>query len=175
MIFIVEGIDRVGKTTLIDRVTKSTNIKGFRGNDTDFFTLDKLDNINETDKFLKIIKLCKLFDADIIFDRFYWSDFVYGCLGRHYDFTKANEYFEKVEKELLQTDAMVIYIKPVDIKFSNEQHGKDLDKHDKLFDYLFSITKLQKMKCDFTTLWKAEEEIDRRLSESYANRNVVKK
>lgn len=165
MICIVEGIDRVGKSTLAKKLEQELNIKSFRGNDTDFFKLSQLDNVNETDKFLKIIKLCKMLNSDIIFDRFYWSDFVYGCLERCYDFTKALEHFDMIENALTELNAVVIYIKPTDIKMSSEQHGKNLERYEKLYDFIFSVSKINKLKCNYNSLQEAVSFCKNRLLE----------
>lgn len=59
MLIIVEGIDRVGKTTLCEMLSKSFGIKIFK-HDSKLFKLDKMDNDNETDKAIKIYEICKL-------------------------------------------------------------------------------------------------------------------
>lgn len=165
MIIIVEGVDRVGKTTLVKLLKQEFDIKSFRGNDTLPCDLSQLDNMNETDKMLKIIEICRMFNFDIIFDRFYWSDFVYGCLERHYDFTKALEYIDMIENELKQLNVVVVYIKPIDIKKSSEQHGKDLEKHEKLYNFIFDVSKVDKIKCSYNSLQEAVLFVKRKLQE----------
>lgn len=166
MIYIVEGIDRVGKSTLVDRFCKDMNIKCFRGNDTDFFSLDNLDNINETDKCLKLIKMSGMFNLDVVFDRLYWSDFVYGCAERHYDFTQACELFEKIENELIKYHAMIVLVKPTNLEWSSRKHGKDLTLHSKLYDLAYSMSKIDKIECDYTSLSDAENIMKNKIKKS---------
>lgn len=172
MIFIVEGIDRVGKTTLIDRFIKSTNIKKFNAYFPELVPPSKFDNFNETDKYLREILLCKMFESDIVFDRLHLTDFVYGCIERHYDFTAALENFKLIERELLSQKAMLILVKPTDIKLSSQSHGKDLSVHEGLFEMAYNMSKLTKIKCDYTTLLEAENIMKNALRAQYSG--VVK-
>lgn len=155
MIIIVEGVDRVGKTTLIKRLQKATNFPVYNHAGERDFNLIK--NDVETDMYLQILEVCKLSQADLIFDRFCWSDFVYGCIERHYDFTKALCNKDAVEKVLRELQAVVIFVKPTNIVKSSTQHGRDLQRHEQLFEFLYKETCLEKIECTYDTMFKVED------------------
>ena len=158
---IVEGIDRVGKTTLCNKL-KNEGFKVFK-HDSNKFKLSSMDNDNETDKIIKMHELCKMFNEDIVLDRGYWSDTVYGILERNYDAKKALDNFELVE-ECINDDTIILYVSPTDVKWSSERHGKDLKNHNLLFELLKDKTKCMMIECNFNLLDAAV-----RLVKSYAN------
>lgn len=155
MIVIVEGIDRVGKTTLVNRIKKATGFAVYHNN-TDF-RLDRMDNDNETDKMLKMLQVYDIGKPGIIFDRFHWTDFVYGCLQRDYSFTKALENKDKIEAVLRMQKAVIVLVKPTDIGESSLQHGRDLLRHERLFEFLFDESKLNKISCTYNTIGDAQK------------------
>lgn len=150
MLIIVEGIDRVGKTTLINLIHKKINFPIYRHVGRRDFS--KIDNDVETDKFMQILEICKLSDSNIIFDRFHWSDFVYGCLQRNYNEVNAVINKSAVEDFLQKLHAVIILVKPTDIASSSKQHGVDLTKHEQLFEYVFDISNLNKFVCTYENL-----------------------
>lgn len=150
MLIIVEGIDRVGKTTLINLIHKKINFPIYRHiGERDF---NKIDNEVETDKFMQILEICKLSESNIIFDRFHWSDFVYGCLQRNYDEVNAVINKSVVEDFLQELHAVIILVKPTDIVSSSKQHGIDLTKHEQLFEHVFDNSSLNKFACTYENL-----------------------
>lgn len=155
MIVIVEGIDRVGKSTLVDRIQKATGFTVYHNN-TDF-QLEKMDNDNETDKMLKMLQMYNIGKPGVIFDRFHWTDFVYGCLQRDYSFTKALQNKDKIETELRVQKAVIVLVKPTDIEESSLQHGRDLSRHEQLFELLFNESKLKKLSCTYNTIYDAQK------------------
>ena len=70
MILIVEGIDRVGKSTLVEKLKKMVGFYPYH-NDTNF-KVEVMDNDNETDKLLKMLLICDASDPLIVFDRFHF-------------------------------------------------------------------------------------------------------
>lgn len=150
MIIIVEGIDRVGKTTLVNRIHMETNYPVYRHvGDRDF---TKVQNEVETDKFLQLIEMCKITHSTVIFDRFHWSDFVYGSVQRHYDFTTALKNKDKIESVLKEQGAIIILVCPTDIERSSYEHGIDLHRHEHLFQFAFSESKIDKFICTYETI-----------------------
>ena len=118
MIIIVEGIDRVGKTTLCNRLSEELNIPihKYKG----IIKYDKMKNKEETDKTLGLIQLLKETGSSIIFDRSYMSDYVYGVLQRNYKTSKANKNFELVNNALYDCNnsgnkVFVIIVNPVNL------------------------------------------------------------
>ena len=152
MIIIVEGIDRVGKTTLCNKLQEELNIPVYKNKG--IIQYNKMDNTEETDKMLKLIDLCNLTNSSIIFDRFYLSDFVYGILERNYNIDIAIDNFRKVDDLLSEIDnVFLIYVLPTDIENSSKQHGKDLRVHDGEFYDLFRNSKIKnKWQVTYNTL-----------------------
>lgn len=165
MIVIVEGIDRVGKTTLVKRLERELGFKVYKDNAS--FKFENMDNENETDKMLKMLQICNLCNCDIIFDRFHWTDMVYGCLNRGYNFKRALENKDKIEMELRNSKAIIILVKPTDITESSIQHGSSLHRHNHLFNMLFVESYLDRYECTYDNLHEAEmwakEQMNKRL------------
>lgn len=152
MLIIVEGIDRVGKTTLCNKIKCELGLPIYKH--CGEFDYSKMDNDNETDKMLQMLEICSLSNSNIIFDRFHISDFVYGTLERKYDIVKANENFEKIDCKVSSfEDVCLLYILPTDIKRSSVEHGKDLDNHNETFYDLYKRSKIKnKFRCTYNTL-----------------------
>lgn len=158
MLIIVEGIDRVGKTTLCEMLSKSFGIKIFK-HDSKLFNLDKMDNDNETDKAIKIYEICKLLNGTLLLDRSYWSDFVYGVLERNYCISNALENLKKIES-IYKDEAVIIYVRPVDLKLSSKLHGADLTKYNDLFESVRKGTKCKVIDCTYESLEKVIVELE---------------
>lgn len=153
MIILIEGIDRVGKTTLCNLLHNEINYPIYRHvGERNYKTID---NDVETDKFYQVLELCKLTYSSMIFDRFHLSDYVYGVIERHYDINKANKNFESIEKfaEENLKDAILLLVLPTDIKRSSEEHGKDLTEYNDLFLEKYKNSKIKyKFQCSYNTL-----------------------
>lgn len=154
MIIIVEGIDRVGKSILCKKLSKKMNIPIFKY-DSKIIKVNERTNDYETDKTLLTLEFCKMATQFIIFDRLYFSDFVYGVLQRNYGTHHAKQNFKIIEESLEEKldDVILILVEPTDIKKSSEEHGSDLSKHKKIFDELFTRSKIKnKWKCTYNTI-----------------------
>lgn len=150
MVIVVEGIDRVGKTTLVDMLHKVTGFPVYKNNTQ--FKLSDMDNENETDKMIKMLQLCALGSVNVIFDRFHWTDMVYGVIQRAYDYDIAVKNKSIIEGLLHQMGAMIVLVEPVDVIRSSEEHGGNLVYHNALFDELYDDCTLCKYACNFYTL-----------------------
>lgn len=157
MIIIVEGIDRVGKTTLCNKLKDIFGIPILHHEST--ISNYKKDNENETDKSLLTLEICKITNSSIILDRFHLSDFVYGMIERNYDIDIAVGNFKKIDYDISDMDdVFLIYVLPTNIKESSNQHGKDLSIYDKEFYDLFKHSKIKnKWRCTYNTLNEAIE------------------
>ena len=155
MIIIVEGIDRVGKTTLCKKLSLQTNIPIYKHKRSNY---SEMKNDVETDIMLQLIDLYKLLGGHIIFDRFHWSDFVYGILERNYSVAKAYDNANKIESELRQ-NAIIIYVKPIDINRSSNEHGSDLTQYNALMDLLAKYSELKVYTCNYNTIDSTIEEV----------------
>ena len=151
MIIIVEGIDRVGKTTLCNMLKKEMNIPVYKhiGN----FSYSNMDNDNETDKMLQILETLRLVNGDVIFDRCHFTDYVYGILERYYNKKNAKKNFSILEKKLSEMHVVLLFVNPTNIEKSSYEHGKDLSMHQKIFQQLYKVSCIkEKYQCTYNTL-----------------------
>lgn len=152
-IIIVEGIDRVGKTTLIDKIIKELKYAKFipANADLSYRGYPSLAKIIETEKsFATLATLAALEDTDykIIFDRFHISEYVYGKVDRGY----INLDCFHLDEVLAQLNALLIFVHPTDIDRSSREHGGSLNEHYEAFLEFIDGTKLQKLECNYDTI-----------------------
>lgn len=149
MIIIVEGIDRVGKSTLCNKLSETLNIPIFKYSG--LISNDKKRNDYETDKLLLTLEAFNCSKQSVIFDRFHLTDYVYGRLERNYKHKKANFNFEIIEHELNKIgNVHLIYVIPTDIHYSSCEHRKNLLIHNELFNNVFENSIIEnKYKIDY--------------------------
>lgn len=144
-IIIVEGIDRVGKTTLVNKIVEELNYSKF-------VPLNKISDrteVIETEKTYATLSVLKLLKNDrIIIDRFHLSEFIYGFADRGY----ANKECENMDKILSELNALLIYVRPTDLKKSITEHGSDLQEHHIMFELIFKASRMRKVVCDYNSL-----------------------
>lgn len=151
-IIIVEGIDRVGKTTLVNKIVEEYGYKIFKAE-----LPELINGYDEIIKMKAILSILKLLENDkIIFDRFHFTEYVYGALERDY----LNLDVISIDQELAKLNSLFIYMKPTDINKSSEEHGSDLTKHDVLFDALYLMSDIEKMKCNYNSMDKIIKYLD---------------
>lgn len=130
MIIIVEGIDRVGKTTLCKRLKEEIGIAVLK----DFTMNGKLKKKIVNEKMLTTLNVLDAFlDQDIVIDRFHLSEAVYGKLDRGY----KNKFVRDIDERLSQMKACLILVRPENeewLRKAEEEHGSDLEKHAKMFE-----------------------------------------
>ena len=150
---IVEGIDRVGKTTLVNLLKEKTGLPVIE----DKYIYNDLSNrcnmAANTEKIQTIINMSRDVSDKFIADRLHWSEYVYGFFDRGYQNKKVFE----LEKQLVDLNAKIILVVPTDIKESSRQHGKDLSKYNNAFNGLYLNTRLDKFKCNYNSLNEAVE------------------
>ena len=164
MIIIVEGVDRVGKTTLCNALSNTLNIPIYKHSQR-FMNYSDMDNINETDKMLHLLDLCSLVNADVIFDRFHFSDYAYGIIERHYNEEDATRNLLMLDSVLARMNAIMILMKPTDINSSSVQHGKDLTPYLELMEKAHSISSTLIYTCDYSHIDNMVKEIKELLYE----------
>lgn len=162
MIIIIEGIDRVGKTTLANRLSEKFNIPIYKqerigGNEIDLNPIRSGKTLAATNMYVNYIRAKSLvefwnwsgFNQHIIMDRFHWTESVYSLIERNSVEQMYN--MRNIENDMLkQKDKyFVIHVMPVDIKWCNKQHGSNLNKHQEEFDKLYNDSMLNKKKCTF--------------------------
>lgn len=155
MIIIIEGIDRVGKTTLASKLSSELNIPVFKkdricGNE----AKDEEATAFNYGNAAGIVDMWnwKGFKQDMIVDRFHWTESVYGQVDRG---SSESKYYMVLieERMLLRKDRyLMIYIRPTSIERSSEEHGKDLSEHLKRFDELATVTQLNLIVGDYNQI-----------------------
>lgn len=146
---IVEGIDRVGKTTLVNLLKEKTGWPVLDDSylyETEDMRKDKRVNV---EKIKTIVNFARDVSDKFIVDRLHWSEMIYGYCDRGYDNVVP---VLDIEDELVKVGAKIILVVPTDIKSSSKQHGKDLSKHAELFEAVFDDSKMKKFRCDYNTL-----------------------
>lgn len=159
MIIIIEGIDRVGKTTLCNLISKEFNIPIYKHEGK--FLYHNMDNDNETDKMIQLIEICRLLDGVVIFDRFHLTDAVYGIIERGYDVDKAFSNFDYIEETIINSKIATLLIKvnPLDINASSFQHGYSLLNHQDNMTIFYNRSFLEKYETDFDDMVSAVERV----------------
>lgn len=155
MIIIVEGIDRVGKTTLANKLSSELNIPVFKkericGNE----AKDEEATAFNYGNAAGIVDIWNWIDfkQDMIVDRFHWTESVYGQVERG---SNDSKYFMGLIEErmlLRKNKYLMIYMRPTSIERSSEEHGKDLSEHLKRFDELATNTQLSLIVGDYNQI-----------------------
>lgn len=143
MIFLVEGIDRVGKSTLCDKLSKETGAVVFRANSTQFISNSDKDIYNEADKAYKLYKLAHDTCSDVVFDRMHLSDAVYATSRRWYDLESSLDVFKKVDEVASQYGVSILYIKPDEqggLSRCEKMAGESLEHDLELFDRVYGMS-----------------------------------
>ena len=125
MVIIVEGIDRVGKTTLCKKLESVLGYKRFRD---DFRYYGSYTDISvNTDKINTLMNLIEgKFVDNIILDRFHLTEYVYGVVDRDY----INKSMLNIDERLgAMSNVIMLYVEPTDINISSQQHHKDLKEY----------------------------------------------
>lgn len=168
MIIIVEGIDRVGKSTLVEKLVSECGCVQYmcrqamypvwKIEDGKIASAPEVCDISKHDDYM--INLAKMnaevcmlealmphVDKPIVIDRLHFSEAVYGNADRDYSCSEA---FFDFDYRLSELGAMVLYVEPTDVKQSSEEHGEDLSLHEKMFDDLLKVTAcpVQRLKFD---------------------------
>ena len=156
MVIIVEGIDRVGKSTLCNKLSEAIGVEIYKHRN-DVMDYSLMDNMNETDKMLQLLDMIKLGSVDVIFDRFHMSDFVYGVIERNYDYDTAESNRILIEDKLKDVNAILLLVDPIDIESSSKQHGKDLYEHYNLMDEAWLSYEGRKARLDYDSIDEAVE------------------
>lgn len=169
MVIIIEGIDRVGKTTLCDRIIEKYkgqyDFKRFR-DDTRYVHSHNFKDVN-TEKINTLQNLIEEgFVDNIVLDRYHMTEFVYGGCDRAY----KNEYMFDIDRRLAKLpvrdrnpiNVILVYMQPVDIERSSAEHGKNLSRHLRWYEDFYNSSRIKnKVKVDYLTMDEALAFIDR--------------
>lgn len=168
MIVILEGIDRVGKTTIAKELESKLGFKIFKkdriyGNSIP----DKNAALVNYGNALGIVDVLNWdgFNDNIVIDRFHWTEAVYSLCDR--DNREAKKLMGYVELKMLEKKEkyLIVYVRPTDIKFSSRMHGSDLSQHLEEFEKLYSHTQLPKYIATFYSADLVVKEVERRMKD----------
>lgn len=160
MIIIVDGIDRVGKTTLIDKIIDKYkgqyDFKKFKDDSRYVHTHgDMMVNTEKNNTIMNMIEECVV--DNVILDRFHMTEFVYGGCDRAY----KNEYMFDIDRRLAKLpvrdrhpiNVILIYMRPVDIERSSAEHGKNLSRHLRWYEDFYNVSRIKnKVTVDYLTM-----------------------
>lgn len=149
MIIVVEGIDRVGKTTLCKKLSEKTGYPIFKNQP----VFREREQSTEIELMNQLVSIAEYTAVDMILDRFHLSEFVYGYINRGY----VNGSVMSIDERLSKLGAWLIVVSPTDVKRSSDEHGSSLMEHEKLMNTMFLASKMKKIKCDYFTLDKVVE------------------
>lgn len=152
MVIIFEGIDRVGKTTLANKISKELGIKVYK-KERECGNSGLINNYNYAINYGNALGHVQLWNSNvfegnnIIVDRFHWTEYVYSYFDRNY----TNNYMISIENEMLKhrENYIMVLVQPTDLKKSEEEHGSSLELHNDMFNNLYEYTSLQKIKCKY--------------------------
>lgn len=152
MIILVDGIDRTGKTTLVEKLSMEFNYPVFK-DDTRY-------SLNHDNMALNSEKLNTLINAierglvkDAIFDRFHWTELIYGKVDRGYVNRDIYDMERRLENYGIKTGNIVqVIMYPDDIDRSNKEHGSELNEHMFLFDFVVNMTNVYTMKATYSSI-----------------------
>lgn len=155
MIVVVEGIDRVGKTTLVNKFVKAgfINIK-------DKFTIHEFVksfddySVGKCESFVEVAQQLDERGFDVVIDRLHLTELAYGRIKR--DCVNESAVWA-IDMMLSNIGAKLCHVKPSDINLSNELAECDQTE---LYEYLkfgFKMSSMSKLECDYNTLDRAFE------------------
>ena len=158
MIVVVEGIDRVGKTTLVNKLVNL----GFINLKDEFVIhefIKEFDDysIGKCESFVKVAQQLDEKGFNVVIDRLHLTEYVYGINKRQGNVNEKAVW--AVDMMLANLKAMLCYVKPADIKLSNELAELDQTKYDELFDFAVKMTLMTKLVTDFNHLDETVERI----------------
>jgi nucleoside 2-deoxyribosyltransferase len=151
MIVVVEGIDRVGKTTLVNKLVDAgfVNLK-------DEFVLNKtfISNfpdysLGKCDSFVALARKLQSEGKNIVIDRLHITEIVYGLTVRGEANLKG---CFAIDMELANMNAILCLVNPSNLELSNELAGEDQSTRNGLFGHYVGMSSMRKIICDYTFL-----------------------
>ena len=129
MVIIVEGIDRIGKSTLCKKLSEKLGFPIYKE-----IGVEKKSREGNVRSQMSLLSLSQATKCNVIFDRLFASEFVYGVLERDYIIVEAIKDFQEALCVLAEIpDVIYVGMYSTDIKKSSKEHGKDLSEYDRLF------------------------------------------
>lgn len=152
MIVVVEGIDKVGKTTFAKKLEGAGFVylkDEFMLPETTAFDFASY-SIGKCDSFVKVIKELNEQGKNVVVDRLHLTEAVYGQEDRAGQTSLSGVF--SIDMILANMGAFLVYFKPVDINFCNNEHGSDLSKKSELFDYFYRMSCMRKIQITYEAI-----------------------
>lgn len=151
LIVVVEGIDRVGKTTLVNKLLKAGFI-GLKDEfivDKQFIETFKDYSLGKCDSFVAVVKKLNDEGKNVVIDRLHLTEIVYGLHKRDESNTKG---LFALDMELANLGAYLCLVEPADISISNKLAGEDQTEMNELFKHYYTLSSMRKISCNYNTL-----------------------
>ena len=157
MIVVVEGIDRVGKTTLVNKLVKA----GFISLKDKFIInefVEKFDDysIGKCESFVQAAKNLEEQGHNVVIDRLHLTEYVYGTIRNR----GVNEQAVwAIDMILTNLNAILCYVRPSNIEISNNEAGLNQEKYDEMFEFATKLSSIRRVVTDYNHLDEAFDTI----------------
>ena len=157
MIVVVEGIDRVGKTTLVNKLVKA----GFIKLKDEFIInefVEKFDDysIGKCESFVQAAKNLEEQGHNVVIDRLHLTEYVYGTIRNR----GVNEQAVwAIDMILTNLNALLCYVRPSNIEISNNEAGLNQEKYDEMFEFATKLSSIRSVVTDYNHLDEAFDTI----------------
>ena len=151
MIVVVEGIDRVGKTTLVKKLVQAgfVDLKDEFVLKGKFFSNFSDYSLGKCDSFVALAKKFQNEGKNVVIDRLHITEMVYGKTIRKE--TNLEGCFA-LDMELANMGAILCYIRPTSLQLSNELAGEDQATRNDLFEHYVKASAMSKVSGDYNCL-----------------------
>ena len=133
MVIIIEGLDRTGKTTLANELSKRFNIPIYKKDREELgktFFDDELINLGDSIATIKLFNSELFKGRHVILDRFHWSEYVFNMVDRggHLE----EKYLDFVHEEMNKNPSnyIVIHMHPINLLrcAAEDEDGRGIDR-----------------------------------------------
>ena len=157
MIVVVEGIDRVGKTTLVNKLVKA----GFINLKDEFIInefVEKFDDysIGKCESFVQAAKKLEEQGHNVVIDRLHLTEYVYGTIRNRGVNEQAVWAMDMI---LTNLNALLCYVRPSNIEISNNEAGLNQEKYDEMFEFATKLSSIRRVVTDYNHLDEAFDTI----------------
>lgn len=168
MIIVIEGIDRVGKTTLANMLSEKTGYPIFKAKPLNDNRTPEANN--EAGNMLYTLIEQGIINYFIL-DRGHFTEYVYGKIDRNYSNDIVLSNFDPRIAKLEEDGKLIfVYVNPESLEWSSAQHGSDLTQHNDLMNECLRTTKIKNIiTTSFTKLNDTVELISNKIREKYAD------
>lgn len=146
MVYIVDGIDRVGKSTLARKLASSLGAIIFKDSFYSVYTSKDVNaacGIEKLQTTLNMLVTLQKKGIHVVLDRFHLTEAVYGKLSRGYSTVELLS-FDRQLAGILGDNVCLTLVKPTSVDRSSEEHGSDLSKHELMFCTLYEASSIAK-------------------------------